>query len=74
MDNYPHTEHRTPSKGPNHFGMNRYEWAVAKERADAAMLLGDLTLLALAKARTMVLGVLKALRGTSNNAPVGTTR
>jgi len=54
--------------------MNQYQWAAARERADEAMMLGDLTLRALAKARTMVLRVLRTLRGVPNNGPVGTTR
>jgi len=74
MNNYPHARHRSALKGPSHFGMNQYQWAAARERADEAMMLGDLTLRALAKARTMVLRVLRTLRGVPNNGPVGTTR
>ena len=63
MQNYAYAQRRAALKRPSEFGMSAYDWALAKQRMDEAMILGDLTLRAFARARTILRGVSKTLGG-----------
>jgi hypothetical protein len=55
---------RTPAlMRPTGLGMNGYEWSLAKQRMDEAMMLGDVTLRAVARVRTAMRGFGRSLRG-----------
>jgi hypothetical protein len=63
MNNVVDVRRKPVPRRASDYGMTDYEWVLAKRRMDDAMLLGHMTLRAVARIRTAMRGLSRSVRG-----------